>query len=259
MTMRIANVALGGGKKHASRLCDWVRASADRPDIVTLQKIGPSERFPVDALGELGYESRLLEKRDDSDLGVAVMSQSGGALPPPKVLSSELPGADGPESRFLAVEIGGLWVGSVYAPYGPGPPKQAIGRRVAWLKRLRNYVHAEGYADRPSLLCGDFNVRFRADGRGNDRFYSQEEEDALNELLDLGFCDLYRRAHPDPRESPGRTRGYDRHPEGTSRLHLVLASESLAGGLRDAYLDSGETWPRRDAPPLIVELDGVGA
>ena len=259
MTMRIANVAVDGSAGYASRLCDWTRASANRPDIVTLQKVGPSERFPVDALEELGYESRLLGKRDASDLGVAVMSRRGGALAPPKVLCSGLRGPDGPESRFLAVEIGGLRVGSVYAPYGPGPPKQAIRRRVAWLKRLRNYVHAEGYADRPSLLCGDFNVRFRADGRGKDRFYSPEEEDALNELLDLGFCDLYRRAHPDPRESPGRTRGYDRRPGGTSRLHLVLASERLVGGLRDAYLDSGETWPRRDAPPLIVELAGIGA
>lgn len=36
MTMRIANVAVDGSAGYASRLCDWVRASANPPDIVTL-------------------------------------------------------------------------------------------------------------------------------------------------------------------------------------------------------------------------------
>ena len=258
--MRIANVALDGGKNYGSRLVNWLEDN--RPHIVTLQKIGPSECFPAEALGDLGYEGWPLWKRDASDRGVAVLSRRRRGLSQPKVLCCELPGGEQPESRFLTVEIGGLWVSSVYAPYGPKElsKKEAIERRVEWLNRLRRHVHDKGYADRASLLCGDFNVKFKADGPRTGELYSQEEEDALMELLDLGFCDLYRKAHCNPRKNPGRTRGYnDRHPIGTSRLHLILASKSLARGLWDAQLDLRVDRPRKDAPPLIVELEDIGA
>ena len=252
--MRIANVALDGSKNYGSRLVNWLEDN--RPHIVTLQKIGPSEHFPAEALGDLGYESQIVGGRSQH-LGVAVMSRRGWGSP--EFLFCGLSDAAEREARFLTVEIGGLWVSSVYAPYGP-KGKQAIDRRVEWLNRLRRHVHDKGYADRASLLCGDFNVKFKADGPRTGELYSQAEEDALMELLDLGFCDLYRKAHCNPRKNPGRTRGYnDRHPIGTSRLHLILASKSLARGLWDAQLDLRVDRPRKDAPPLIVELEDIGA
>ena len=259
-TMRIANVAVNGSKSYGPRLLDWLENS--RPNIVTLQKIGPREHFPAEQLGDLGYEGWPLWKQDGSDLGVAVLSLPHRSLPAPKVLCRELPGGQQRESRFLTVEIGDFWVSSVYAPYGPKSlgRQEAIDRRVRWLNHLRKHIHDKGYADRASLLCGDFNVRFKADGRPEGGWYSQKEEDALKELLDLGFCDLYRQAHCNPRKNPGRTRGYDdqRHPFGTSRLHLILASTSLARGLWDAQLDLRTNHrPRKDAPPLIVELEDI--
>ena len=42
--MKIANVALDGGKKFGPRLCDWLKRI--RPDIVTLQKTGPEGESP---------------------------------------------------------------------------------------------------------------------------------------------------------------------------------------------------------------------
>ena len=75
--------------------------------------------------------------------------------------------------------------------------------------------------------------------------------------MDLGFCDLYRAAYPDPGRHPGRTWGYSETcPEGTSRLHLALASESLAKRRQDVWLDV-DSRPMDDAPPLVVELGGA--
>ena len=241
--MKIANVALHSMKKDGARVLDWLRDR--RPDIVTLQKVGSGEHFPTKDLREIGYESRFLGSRSRSDLGIAILSLR--SLPHPDVCVRQLPGAKQEESRFLTVNIGGLWVSAIYAPYGP---------TVEWLNRLRDHVHSEGYERRNSVLCGDFNVKFRADGpRGTG--YSQAEEDALEELMSLGFVDLYRAAHPDPKYAPGRTRGYSENfPAGTSRLHLILASGSLARCLQDARLDVCSR-PRRDAPPLVVDLDGV--
>ena len=267
--MRIANVALDASKNYGSRLCDWLRDTPpDRlPNIVTLQKIGKSEHFPTEALGDLGYESWPLWKKDASDLGVAVLSRRRRGLSQPKVRCCELPGAEQREARFLTVEVGDLWVSSVYAPYGPKKPgkKEAIERRVEWLNRLRRHVHEKGYADHRSLLCGDFNVKLDEKlGRSGD--YTCYEQTELRALLkpNGGFVDLYRQKHPDPGKKPGRTLRYPESDEtdtgGTSRLHLILASTSLAQCLRDARLDfEFSPRPRKDAPPLIVDLEGVKA
>ncbi len=257
--MKIANVVVrkSNKKPNWAGLCAWLKDR--RPDVVTLQKIGSD--FPKKGkFFELGYESQFLTG-SHWYLGVAVLARQ--ELPQPKVRACRLAGAEQDGPRFLTVEIGGLRISSLYAPYGPPKSKlgderpkheRAIERRVAWLNRLRDNIAAEGYCREKSLLCGDFNVKFKTDGRReNDCFYSQNEEDALQELTDLGFCDLYRKMHPNEK---GRTRGYDENPEGTARLHLILASESLAQGCRRVWLDCNrDLWPRPDAPPLIADLD----
>ena len=255
--MRIANVAVNGMRNYASKLLDWLQDR--RPDIVTLQKTGRKEDFPTNALREIGYESKCLDWRSQSDPGIAILSHCD--LPQPEVCVCELPGAKQRESRFLTVNIGGLWVSSVYAPYDPEGSKrkrEAIDQRVRWLNRLRRHVQEMGYNLRDSVLCGDFNVKFGADGPRLG-LYGQRDENAARELLELdpGFVDVYRKVHPDPKLAPGYTRGYSKeHPQGTSRLHLVLASKSLAQGLQDACLDI-DSRPRADAPPLLVNLHGV--
>ena len=45
-------------------------------------------------------------------------------------------------------------------------------------------------------------------------------------------------------------------PEGTSRLHLALASQSLARRRLDVWLDI-DSRPSDDAPPLVVEVGGA--
>ena len=255
--MRIANVAVHSMEKDGSKVLDWLQDS--HPDIVTLQKIGWERDFPKNTLREVGYESRFLGKRSNSDLGVAILSHRN--LPQPKVhVPQKLGVKQEAESRFLTVNIGDLWVSSVYAPFNPEGLKrkqEIIDRRVQWLNHLRDHVYNEGYAHRDSLLCGDFNVKFRADGPRKGP-HGQDDEDALQALLDLGFVDLYRKAHPNPKEKRGCTRGYDQNPQGTARLHLILASPSLAQRLRSACVAvDSRPWPREDAPPLVADLEGV--
>ena len=71
--------------------------------------------------------------------------------------------------------------------------------------------------------------------------------------MDLGFCDLYRAAYPDPEMHP---RFCTNNPKVTARLHLILASNRLARRRLDVWLDVVSR-PRDDAPPLVVELGGA--
>ena len=68
--MKIANVALDGGKKFGPRLCDWLKRI--RADIVTLQKAGPKANLPTKSLYEIGYESRSLSELPSPHLGIAI-------------------------------------------------------------------------------------------------------------------------------------------------------------------------------------------
>ena len=244
--MKIANVAAGefNCRPDWYRLGDWLKRH--RPDIVTLQKIWRKEDFPTSELRNIGYTSKLLGKRNRSDLGVAILSCN--SLPPPEMVP--VPNQD-VESRFLTVRIGKLWVSSVYAPFGPTNE-----HRVAWLNRLRDHVRDRGYYSRDGLLCGDFNVM--ADGPPWNTGYSKFEWRVLDDLLSLGFCDLYRKAHPCVTENPGWTRGYSEEDctKGSNRLHLILASKSLTPHLQSACVEvESKPWPRKDAPPLVVDLD----
>lgn len=246
--MKIANVALNGMSNYESRLCKWLldrsRDRRRRPDIVTLQKIGSKKPFPKEIFCNIGYECWFRD-HEEHYLGVAILAHrtilSRPGLPPPEELHCELSGTDQNEARFLTVSIGSLLVSSVYAPY----PKSTIALTVDWLNCLRKHVCKEGYAERNSLLCGDFNVR-KIDDNSNGKL-----KVALKRLKNLGFCDLYRKMHPNEK---GYTRGCGKkYP---SRLHLILASESLAQSCRSVWLEDCQTpWPRPDAPPLVAELD----
>ena len=235
---KVANLSVNG-KKHWPAVCAWLRATL--PDIGTLQKIGPEEHFPTQGLRDIGYEIEALPWRCRSDRGVAILTRCH--LQKQKECVRQLPDGESDESRFLTVRVGDLWVSSVYAPYGPSPcdeqsskppHERAIDRRVAWLNRLRDHVDKEGYGSRDALLCGDFNVKVRADGPLEkwDRYYSSQEQLELEKLLDLGFVDAYRHLHRDRHENPGRTYGYDRNPRGTSRLHLILASKHMEAPIK---------------------------
>ena len=249
----IANLSVNGMKTHGFKIRGWLEKK--HPDIVTLQKIGSEKDFPT--FREIGYESKCLYRRSHSDLGVAILICCN--LPKPEVRFCKLSCTQQPELRFLTVSIGDLWVSSVYAPYdelGLNRKKLAIQRRVAWLNRLRDHLYNEGYDRRDSVLCGDFNVKFAADGSRGSGFYNQAVEDVLQEFLRSEFVDLYRRVRPCPKEDPGYTYGFHRNRNGTSRLHLALASKSSAHRLSDAWVDV-ESRPRKEAAPLIVDLHTV--
>ena len=247
--MKVANVVLGNFniKPDWSRLCGWLKRRC--PEIVTLQKIGPGGPSQEQVLRKVGYDGWYLNHKENY-LGVAILVHhdflSRHDLLPPEVLDRELPGDDRNESRFLTVSIGDISVSSIYVPY----PRSLIGPTVEWLNLLRDHVDKRAYACRSSVLCGDFNVPSIDTSSG-------KLNRALLDLKNLGFCDLYRAKYGDSTEKPGHTRGYSKkYSNGTSRLHLILASKSLTQRLKSACVDvESRPRPREDAPPLVVDLD----
>ena len=259
--MRIAVASVNGVLAHLPELLLWLRER--EPDVVALQKIRISEeRFPRSCLQHLGYWSEAYGR--SGEYGVAILSRKSKRLGKPTVLLKGLPGAETDGPRFLTAAVGGLWFASLYAPFGARGAVSAIQRRVGWLRLLRKHVHCEGYGHRDVVLCGDFNVKpdvkFGSNGpsvgTNSKARYSKAEQDELKELLNLGFDDLYRRAHPDPVREPGFTFGFHRKVGGTSRLHLAIANKRLARHLRCAFVDTDLTI-RKEAAPLVIDLEAA--
>ena len=178
--------------RYRSRVRDWL--GKRRPDVLTLQKIGLDEEFYEEEFLKVGYRSTYVGGQIRSQFACRRYHTE-----PPRSAAAESvrPRAEGREARIIRIPDRGhrrpvgLFGLFPYCEKG----------RVAWLNRLRDHVRDEAYHRRDSVLCGDFNVKFKADGpRGSG--YTHKHEDALKELMSLGFSDLYRATYPDPTKHP---------------------------------------------------------
>ena len=253
--MRIATLTINGLGKDAERLTKLLGWMEDqRIDVMTLQKTFVSDAdFPERQFRCRGYRSESLGiKKSRWDFGVAIVFREGHPVSGEVVRGLPCPDVRG--SRFLAIDIGQLYVSTVYAPYlGHLRKAEAIARRIRWLRRLRDHLTNRLQSGRAVLACGDFNVKIDGLPNPNTGHYSEDERRELLAWRQDGLIDLYRDAHG-LEEEPGLTFGFSpKRPEGNSRLHLAIASNGLAKRLVSASVDT-EADIRKEARPLVVEF-----
>ena len=200
--MRIATSSVRSIRKRLPAVLHWL---ADRkPDIVALQKIAvyPKSRSQPGRWRESATTAYGATARSSgTDFGVAVLSRR--ELPKPEIRCPRACPVPGTVSgaRLLTVDIGQIRFSSIYAPYG-NPRKygneQAIERRVAWLRCLAGPTSVkQGYAGaaKPAMRGLQRHPRRSPPRRGAAPTASGSRHE-LTRLCELGFVDLYRRAHP---------------------------------------------------------------
>ena len=260
--MRVATWCVDSIHSRLKYLCHWL--GRRQPDLVALQKtFARSDRFPLKALQEAGYDAAFYSRDGEFNNGWGVAVLSRKTLPRPRILQEGLPGQEDSGARFLTVGVGDLEFSSVYALYGA--PKTngvdaAIRRKIAWMKRLREHVAERCTRSGPCVLAGDFNVV--SDGAPRERIvnWTRRERNELNALLDLGLIDLYRLRHPDGRT--GRNYEFNIHKPVSTRLHRILGTQAVAGQILEAWVDleyrseiqelEGCLWAQ--SAPVIVDL-----
>ena len=256
--MRVATWCIGGVRGHLEVLFHWLEQR--RPDVVTLQKIRVSEdKFPTGELLGAGYRSEPL--RRGSLYGVALLSRIDG--PAPEILDRGLVGGDGRDDGLLTARVGKLLVCCVYAPYG-NPKKRgidgALAYKLAWLDRLNAHLEKRQTASEPSLLCGDFNILPDVPAKQGVLNCAPEEQKRFQWLLKNGFVDLHRRVNPP--SDQGLNYGFNPRLPPTTRLQLILGSESVAKSVASVRADLeyrapidalvGRTWS--SSAPVIADL-----
>ncbi|WP_036384218.1 exodeoxyribonuclease III [Muricauda sp. MAR_2010_75] len=105
------------------------------------------------------------------------------------------------EGRIQCAEYDDFFLVNVYVP-NSGQKLDRLEYRKTWDADFLKYLK-DLEAKKPVIVCGDFNVAHRAIDLKNDKSnynktagYTQIEIDGMDNFLDAGFVDSFRKLHP---------------------------------------------------------------
>ena len=135
------------------------------------------------------------------------------------------------EGRVLRLEFDNFHFVTVYTPNSSSGLKR-LPFRGTWDEAFKDYLK-ELDADKPVVCCGDLNVAHAPIDLARPKSnynktpgYTQQEIDGMSALLDAGFVDTWRQAHPeDVKYSWWSYRGGAREKNVGWRLDYMLVSE----------------------------------
>jgi exodeoxyribonuclease-3 len=257
--VRVATWNVNSVKQRVPRLLPWL--DQRRPHVVCLQETKLSDAAFTALLGEeladRGYA--VAHHGEVQWNGVAILSRVG--LDDVVAGVAGAPGFPRPEARAVSATCDGIRVYSVYVPNGRVPDSEHYRYKLAWLAALRDQVAAGPEA---AIVCGDMNIAptdadvFDPDAYVGQTHVTPPERAALAELQAVGLHDVVRDRWPAERVfTYWDYRAGMFHRDLGMRIDLVLASSTVAGRVRAAWVDrqarkgSGPS----DHAPVIVDLD----
>jgi len=259
--MRIATWNVNGLRARFDYLALWL--AERRPDVVGLQELKlTDDLFPHDALAERGY--RALCHGQKAWNGVAVLVRHGLGL---ELEQTGLPGQENFGARLITVRTGGLRFTTVYCPNGKNVEHDDYPRKLGWFDSLTDHLAATSSPSDRLVLCGDFNIcpaaldSWDEDGQAGTIFHTEAERERMQRLETWGLVDVYRRLHPERQAFSwwDYRGGAFRFGRGL-RIDLVMATEAVAGRVREAEIDRDfrkkrEGLTASDHAPVMVDLE----
>ena len=254
--MKIATWNINSMNVRLPHVLEWLQNH--EPDVLVLQEIKQlTEKFPVEALQEIGYHSIASGQKTYN--GVAVVSRMPVAEP-----VTDLPGFDDPQRRVLAISIDGVRVVNLYVPNGSEVGSDKYAYKLDWLASLRDFLEAELEQHEKLVVLGDFNIApadadvYDPEKWGDAILCSPQERDALGKLLNLGLTDVFRKfEHPEGTFSwwDYRAAGFRRNAG--LRIDLILTSDAMTQRCTASYVDKEpRAWDRpSDHAPVVAEFD----
>jgi exodeoxyribonuclease-3 len=254
--VRLASWNVNSIRARQERLLRWLERT--KPDVVCLQELKVADAdFPTAALREAGWYSAVHGQRTYN--GVAILARA----PLAQVEIGLGDGVDDPQARFLAADLSGVRVVSLYVPNGASVGSDKWEYKLVWLARLRAWLERKADPRRPLALCGDWNVApdeldvAHPEAWRESVLFHDDARAALRRVMEWGLVDAFRRRHPHARAYSWwdyRQLAFARG-DGLRIDHLLL-SEPLAARLRDAGIDRDERKGKQpsDHAPVWVDL-----
>lgn len=256
--MKLATWNVNLIRARQERLLAWLQRV--EPDVVCLQELKVTDEFfPFEAIREAGYWAAVFGQKTYN--GVAILSRSE----PMDIQRGMDDGADDPQARLLAATIAGIRVVSAYFPNGKIVGSQHYAYKLAWMRRLREYLQTRFKPSEPLVLCGDFNVApddsdvARPDVWANSVLCHVAVRQALEGLRGWGLVDVFRTHHPEG----GIYSWWDYRmlafPKNDGlRIDHIFATEPLAARCVSAEVDRQERKGAKpsDHAPVVAVFEG---
>ncbi|MBV8887387.1 MAG: exodeoxyribonuclease III [Chroococcidiopsidaceae cyanobacterium CP_BM_RX_35] len=198
--MKIATWNVNSIRTRIQHVVDWL--GQNPVNVLCLQETKvPDADFPRLPFEQLGYH--LYVSGQKSYNGVALLSSeplanvSTGFEP---ILGASCVGELDQQKRVITGVAKGVRIVNLYVPNGALIGSEKYQYKLHWLKMLREYLRSL-LAKQPSDLCisGDFNIALEnrdlhnPDASAGQVMATDLERQALKEILELGFADVFRK------------------------------------------------------------------
>lgn len=192
--MRIITINVNGIRSAARKgFFDWLLHQ--EADVICMQEIKAQEaELQEPIFTPEGYHAyfHFAQKKGYSGVGIYTRHQPTATL-----IGLGWETADH-EGRYVAIDLGKLWVASLYMPSGSsGEERQTI--KFDFLRRYANYLKSLQAQKHEFIICGDWNIAHREidlkNWRGNRKNsgFLPEERAWMDTLFgELGFVDAFR-------------------------------------------------------------------
>jgi len=256
--LRIITLNLNGIRSAWNKgVLPWI--TAQNPDVVCLQEIKAQHAdLSEEMKSPPGFHAyyHCAEKKGYSGVGLWCRKK-----PDAVIEGTGHPEFDA-EGRYLRVDFGNLSVISLYLPSGSSSPErqEAKFRFMDLFYPQLLELFREG---RDMVVCGDWNIAHREidlknwkSNRKNSGFLPEERAWIGRVLDEGGWCDTYRRLHPETTDACytwWSNRGQAWAKNVGWRLDYQLATPNLAGAVREASVYKDQRFS--DHSPLTVDYD----
>lgn len=271
--MRIATWNVNSLKARLEKVQWWLERA--KPDVLLMQETKLTDAdAPAAAFKDAGYE--LAHHGEGRWNGVAIASRLGiaGVVTnfgePLRSERTPDAGDDEPlaEARMISAECAGLRIVCVYAPNGRVVDSPFYVAKLAWFRRLDQWLQKTVTAGAPVVLGGDLNVApedadvWDPKACNGGTHVSGPERAAFAALCRAGLVDAYRLRHPEPeRYTWWDYRAGNFHKNIGMRIDHLLISATLTPRIVSAEIDrearKGKPLPS-DHAPLVIDIDEPG-
>ncbi|MEM2137310.1 MAG: exodeoxyribonuclease III [Candidatus Methanomethylicia archaeon] len=162
------------------------------------------------------------------------------------------------EGRFLKAEYDEFTFINVYMPHGKRD-KADLPYKLEVYKILIEYLgRILSRNVKPIILVGDFNIAHkevdlaRPKENENNIMFTKEERIQIDEIIQLGFIDSYRRIHPRNGYTWWLRNLKAREMNFGWRIDYIFITKQLESYIRNAYVQKMDI---SDHSPLIIEIN----
>jgi len=195
--MKICTWNVNSIRARIENIKKYLKSSS--PDIALFQEIKTEEKnYPFDDIKKLGYFSYVHGQKSYN--GVSILSKKrlediNIILPHDKIKQSRL------ISTKIKIKKKYIDLINIYVPNGNPVDTEKYDYKLNWLNLLIDFLKRKTKTGNAVIVCGDFNIIpdeidvHEHEKYTNDALFRLEVRKKYREIINLGFCDTFRKAN----------------------------------------------------------------